>query len=113
VAGLAAMAFAPTRFYAERTDLTTRGFVKAFKEEYGRDAGVMAALGYDAGVIIIHVLEKAGNDRDAILREMAGVRLLDGATGQLNAAGQRLAADVTVLRRVGQHFEYEATVKVE
>jgi len=109
----AASIFAPCRFFPERDDMTTRGFVKAFRSATGRDPGVLEALGYDAGLVVIDALKKGGDKPGAAAREIAGLKLLSGVTGQLAATGGSLASEITVLRLVGKKFEYESNVKLK
>ena len=47
--------------YSDKDD-SVKGFVEAFKQEYGHMPNVFAALGYDAGKMIVDAIKRAGSD---------------------------------------------------
>ena len=105
--------FAPCRFHAGRSSLVTAAFVTDFQTEAKVAPGAAAALGYDAGLIILDAFSRARGADGSTVSEIADVKLLAGATGRLAARKWGLAADLTVLRLKGQDFVFETDVVVE
>ena len=54
--------------YSEKDD-SVRPFLEAFKKEYGRMPNVFAALGYDAGKLLVDALKRAGSDDPEAIRK--------------------------------------------
>ena len=54
--------------YSEKDD-SVRPFLEAFKKEYGRMPNVFAALGYDAGKLLVDALKRAGSDEPEAIRK--------------------------------------------
>lgn len=50
-------------------DNSVKGFVEAFKQEYGHMPNVFAALGYDAGKMIVDAIKRAGSDDPEKIRQ--------------------------------------------
>lgn len=54
--------------YSDKDD-SVKGFVEAFKQEYGHMPNVFAALGYDAGKMIVDAIRRAGSDDPEKIRQ--------------------------------------------
>ena len=54
--------------YSEQ-DSEVQGFVEAFKAEYNKAPNVFAALGYDAGKMLIDAIKRAGSDDPGKIRQ--------------------------------------------
>jgi branched-chain amino acid transport system substrate-binding protein len=65
-------------------DKEVQGFVEAFKAEYNKDANVFAALGYDAGKMLIDAIKRAGSDDpEKIRKALEETKDLQVATGTI------------------------------
>lgn len=66
------------------TDPEAKAFVDSFTQEYGHAPGVFAALGYDAGKMLIDAIKRAGStDPEAIQKALAETKDLQVGTGKL------------------------------
>lgn len=66
------------------TDPDAKAFVDSFTNEYGHAPGVFAALGYDAGKMLIDAIKRAGStDPEAIQKALAETKDLQVGTGKL------------------------------
>lgn len=54
--------------YSDKDD-SVKGFVEVFKQEYGHMPNVFAALGYDAGKMIVDAIKRAGSDDPEKIRQ--------------------------------------------
>lgn len=69
--------------YSEK-DEAVQGFLQAFEAEYGHKPNVFAALGYDAGKMIIDAIKRAGSDDPkAIAKALAETKDLQVGTGKI------------------------------
>jgi len=87
-------------------------FVEAFQAEYGEAPSAMAALGYDAYMLAIDAIERAGSfDRDDIRDAMAATENFEGVTGYItiNETGDAVK-DAVVLEVRDGAFKYLSTV---
>ena len=57
-----------TKHYSEK-DAEVQGFIEAYKKKYNRAPNVFAALGYDAGKMLVDALKRAGSDDTEKIRE--------------------------------------------
>lgn len=71
IAGPAALnnGFFSNHYSPQDTDPNIQKFVAAYKKEYGQEPSALAALGYDAGKMIIDAITKAGSAEPAKIRE--------------------------------------------
>jgi len=84
IAGAASLdnTFFSTHYSAQ--DKEVQGFVEAFKAEYNKDANVFAALGYDAGKMLIDAIKRAGSDDpEKIRKALEETKDLQVATGTI------------------------------
>ena len=66
------------------TNPDAKAFVDAFTKEYGHAPGVFAALGYDAGKMLVDAIKRAGStDPEAIQKALAETKDLQVGTGKL------------------------------
>jgi len=88
-------------------------FLREYKEKYGKDANAFAALGYDAYMVIIEAIEKAGSaDPVAIRDKIAETANFVGATGVITLDENGDAVKSAVINKVenGQ-FVYLTTIE--
>lgn len=103
-----------THFDAEA--LTTKKaaeFVKAFQEKYGKPPSAFAALGYDAYMLVVDAIKRAGSDDPKAIRDaLAATVGFEGATGiiTLNENGDAVKDAVIKGVKNGQ-FIYVTTVR--
>lgn len=71
-----------TGYFSEASqDSAAKNFISKYKEAYKSTPSTYAAYGYDAALVIIESIKKAGTDRKAIRDYMANIKDLQGATG--------------------------------
>lgn len=64
-------------------DAEVQPFIKAYKAEYNTDPNVFAALGYDAGKMLINSLERGGDDSKKIRDNIETIKDLPVGTGKI------------------------------
>ncbi len=64
-------------------DADVQAFIKAYQTEYKNAPNVFAALGYDAGKMLINAIEKGGNDSDKIRAGIEEIADLQVGTGKI------------------------------
>ena len=70
--------------YSEK-DEQVKPFLEAFQKKYGHAPNVFAALGYDAGKLIVDALKRAGSDdTDKITQAIAATKDLQAGTGTIS-----------------------------
>ncbi len=103
-----------THFTAEAPVTEESGvFLDAYRNKFGKEANAFAALGYDAYMVILDVIEKAGSaDSQAIRDGLAKVKGFVGATGiiTLDANGDAVKSAV-INKVVDGKFIYLTTVE--
>jgi branched-chain amino acid transport system substrate-binding protein len=87
-------------------------FVEAFEEEYGERPSAFAALGYDAYMLVLDAIERAGSfDPDAIRDAMAATDGFQGASGLISLDENGDAVKTAVILTVENgEFKFLATV---
>lgn len=70
-------------FYADSARPATRKFVLRFEQAYGEPPGVPEAQAYDAALLAKHVLDAGAGSRGEVLRQLHGLSIVAGATGDL------------------------------
>lgn len=69
--------------YSDKDD-SVKPFVEAFEKEYKRKPNVFAALGYDAGKMLVDAIKRAGSDDpEKICRALAETKDLQVGTGTI------------------------------
>lgn len=87
-------------------------FSKGFEKKYGYTPSAFAALGYDAYMLAVDAIERAGSaDPEAIRKVLAETKSFEGATGiiALDENGDAVKDAVVKIVEDGQ-FKYIATV---
>lgn len=103
-----------THFTAEAPVTSESGvFLAAYRNKFGKEANAFAALGYDAYMLILDVMKKAGSaDSQAIRDGLAEVKGFVGATGVINLDENGDAVKSAVINKVdGGKFIYLTTVE--
>ncbi|MBR2039493.1 MAG: ABC transporter substrate-binding protein [Phascolarctobacterium sp.] len=71
-------------FSAQDTDPSVQAFIKAYKEKYQKDPDIFAMQGYNAGLVVVDSIKRAGStDGTAIAKAMAATKDLPVASGKL------------------------------
>lgn len=103
-----------THFTSESpVTVASEEFLKEYKAKFNKDANAFAALGYDAYMVIIDAIEKAGSaDPIAIRDKIAATTDFVGATGMITLDENGDAVKSAIINQVkdGQ-FEYLTTVE--
>ncbi len=97
---------------ADTNDKVTK-FVNAYKEKYGMEPSSFAALGYDAGQVIVEAIKVAGStDPDAIVKALNSLQF-EGITGVLrfDEDGNPKNKDITVIKVVDGKAVVETKIK--
>jgi len=61
-----------------------QNFLKNYKQAYNIDPDMVGASSYDAFVILVRAIEKAGTDRSAIVKALLETKDYDGLTGKIS-----------------------------
>lgn len=64
-------------------DEEVQGFINAYKKEYNQNPNVFAALGYDAGKMLINAIERDGTDSEKIRANIETIEDLMVGTGKM------------------------------
>lgn len=103
-----------THFTSESpVTVASEEFLKEYKDKHNKEANAFAALGYDAYMVIIDAIEKAGSaDPVAIRDKIAATTDFVGATGVITLDENGDAVKSAIINQVkdGQ-FEYLTTVE--
>lgn len=88
-------------------------FLDAYRNKFGKEANAFAALGYDAYMVILDIIEKAGSaDSQAIRDGLAQVAGFVGATGIITLDENGDAVKSAVINKVDDgKFIYLTTVE--
>lgn len=62
-------------------DEDVQAFLKAYKDEYKEDPNVFAALGYDAGKMLIDAIQRSGGDMSKVRENIESIKDLKVGTG--------------------------------
>ncbi len=104
-----------TSHYHPEAELSpaSKPFVEAFEEEYGERPSAFAALGYDAYMLVVDAIERAGStDPKAIRDAMAETTDFQAVTGTITLDENGDAVkDAVILKVEDDEFKYVGTVK--
>jgi branched-chain amino acid transport system substrate-binding protein len=94
------------------TTPVARDFVRRYRERYHSDPSGLAALGYDAALVLFDGIRRAGTTDHAALRSaLATTRNFVGATGSITLNEHRDAVKAAVILQVQPNgFQYHSTV---
>ncbi len=115
IAGEAAEGVVFSTFFdanAKLTDTTTE-FLDAYKEEYGKEPAAVTALAYDAYLLALDAIERAGSaDPEAIRDALAGTKDFPGAAGLVSLDENGDAVKSAVIKTVKDgKFSYLTVVE--
>lgn len=105
-----------TSFYHPDAPATTEvaiRFINDFKKKYGENPNAVSVMCYDAYMLLLDAIEKAGStDPDAIRDALASTKGFVGAAGTItiDENGNAIRPAV-VLKVVNGEFQYEATIE--
>lgn len=102
-----------THFSTADTSEAAVEFVNAYREKYSAEPSSFAALGYDAGQVIVEAVKKAGSTDAAAIVKALNEMEFEGITGVLkfDENGNPKNKDVTVIKVVDGKAVVEAKVK--
>lgn len=94
------------------TTPVAQDFVRRYRERYRADPNGLAALGYDAALVLFDAIRRAGSAEPARIRAaLATTRNVQGATGVITLNEQRDAVKAAVILEVTPNgFRYHQTV---
>jgi branched-chain amino acid transport system substrate-binding protein len=92
---------------------TSEAFLKAFREEYKKEPAAVAALGYDAYLVIIDAITRANSaDSQKIRDALTQTKNFEGSAGSITINAERNADKDAVFKTVkGGKFVFLTTVK--
>lgn len=114
VAGAAAEGnFFSNHFSAEDQSPAVQGFLEKFRTKYNEEPDAMAALGYDAMMILADALKRAGTTDSQPLRDaIAATKDFPGVTGSITLDESRNASKSAVILTIRDgKFRYVETVR--
>ena len=102
-------------FFATETPITEESgkFIEAYRNEYGKEPAAVAALGYDAYILILDALKRADStDRIKLREEIAKTKNFPGAAGIITLDANGDAVKNAVIKVVkDQKFTYLDTIE--
>ena len=115
IGGAAVEGAAFSTFFANDVPInkTSEVFLKAFREEFKKEPSAVAALGYDAYLVIVDAITRAGSaDPQKIRDALAQTKGLEGAAGVITINAERNADKDAVFKTVKDgKFVFLTTVK--
>ena len=106
-----------THYASDDTNYMVKNFVTKYKERYNETPDAMAALGYDAGLILCDAITRAPSPRrasiDAAIRDaLAATRGFRGVTGTISIDENRNARkSAVVIAVVDGKLQYKETIQ--
>jgi branched-chain amino acid transport system substrate-binding protein len=93
--------FYSDHYSADDPDPKVQAFVQAYQKANGKTPDAMAALGYDAGRVMIQAVADAGKiDRQAVRDALAKIKDFDGVTGRITIDENHNARKPIVVLRI-------------
>ena len=115
IGGAAVEGAAFSTFFANDVPInkTSEVFLKAFREEFKKEPSAVAALGYDAYLVIVDAITRAGSAEPQKIRDaLAQTKGLEGAAGVITINAERNADKDAVFKTVKDgKFVFLTTVK--
>ena len=97
--------------YSEK-DAEVQGFIEAYKKKYNRAPNVFAALGYDAGKMLVDALKRAGSgDTEKIREALEATKDLKVGTGTISMDKNHNPIKTTVILEM-KNGEKELKAKI-
>lgn len=105
-------AFFSNHYSVQDTSARVTEFKEKFQKEYGELPGAMSALGYDAMMIVAHVMEQTkSTDAAAFVKALAGLKNFPGVTGNISIDAEHNAEKpAVVLQLKDGQYSYYTTV---
>lgn len=105
-------AYYSNHYTTESTDPAVIDFIKKFKEKYNETPDGLAALGYDAAMILAQAMERAADTKpESIRNEIAKTKDFPGVTGKITLNENRDAVKSAVVVQVqGADRKYISTI---
>jgi branched-chain amino acid transport system substrate-binding protein len=102
-----------TAYTADSPDSLVQKFVKRYKERYNETPDAMAALGYDAGLIMFDAINRAKSTDGAKIRDMlADTKDFRGVTGSITIDNERNARKpAVVIAPLDGKMTYKETIQ--
>lgn len=103
--------FFSTHYFSE--DPEAKSFIDAFTAEYNHAPNVFAALGYDAGKLLVDALKRAGSDDpEAIRKAIEETKDLQVATAKItmDPATHNPIKDAVILENVDGKYAFKARI---
>ena len=72
------------KYYDQSNLESVQNFVNAYRSRYGKEQNIVAALGYDAMLSILHAINAGGTTRDRLREHLETLTDVPGATGQIS-----------------------------
>lgn len=96
----------------DRKDPVTEAFIKKYKQKHGIVPDALGALGYDATVMFLKVLDNATKpNREEIVKALAGLKNFKGVTGNISFDKNGDAVkSVAILKVEKSGFKYMTTI---
>lgn len=92
---------------------TSEGFLKAFRDEYKKEPAAVAALGYDAYLVLMDAITRANSAEPQKIRDaLTQTKNFEGSAGSITINAERNADKDAVFKTVkGGKFVFLTTVK--
>lgn len=103
-----------SHFSAEKAvNDVSEAYLKLYKEKFGQDSNAFAALGYDAYMVVIDAIKRAGSAEPQAIRDaLAETSGFQGATGTITLDENGDAVKSAVINTVeGDHFKFLVAVE--
>lgn len=71
------------RYHDQSEHASVRNFVDSFRSRFGRDQSIVAALGYDAMLAVLHAINAGGTARETLRERLESLSGIPAATGQI------------------------------
>ena len=113
IAGASALnnTYFSTHYFAE--DPGAKSFIDSFTKEYGHAPNVFAALGYDAGKLLVDALKRAGSDDpEAIRKAIEETKELQVATAKvtMDPATHNPIKDAIIIENVDGKYVFKSRI---
>ena len=113
IAGASALnnTYFSTHYFAE--DPGAKSFIDSFTKEYGHAPNVFAALGYDAGKLLVDALQRArSDDREAISKAIEETKDLQVATAKvtMDPATHNPIKDAIIIENVDGKYVFKSRI---
>ena len=72
------------KYYDQSHLESVQNFVNAYRSRFGKEQNIVAALGYDAMLSILHGINAGGTTRDRLREHLETLTEIPGATGQIS-----------------------------